>query len=72
MPSQPHSLFDPLSPPEVPSMFETLVYLEEEIGKTEREFWHSCTYYTVTSLWRLAVIKAVRTAHVSQCRNRFL
>ena len=50
MPSQLHSLFDPLSPPEVPSMFETLVYLEEEIGKTEREFWHSCTYYTVTSL----------------------
>ena len=36
-------LFDTrTSPSEVPDMFEALVCLEKEIGKTEREFWHSC------------------------------
>lgn len=36
-------LFDTrTSPSEVPDMIEALVCLEKEIGKTEREFWHSC------------------------------
>lgn len=36
-------LFDTrTSPSEVPDMFEALVCQEKEIGKTEREFWHSC------------------------------